>query len=99
MSLGTFQGKPCKYGHNGLRYTVNRCCVECDRARQAAQREYFRAYQKVRRLRIKDTEEYKRKNRERMCRYRLTHAERERANRLNRAAVRDATIAILWSPT
>lgn len=25
----TYQGKPCKQGHRGLRYTQNRTCVEC----------------------------------------------------------------------
>lgn len=24
-----YQGKPCKHGHNGLRYTRNHSCVEC----------------------------------------------------------------------
>ena len=24
-----YQGKPCKFGHNGTRYVANRVCVEC----------------------------------------------------------------------
>lgn len=29
----TYQGKPCKYGHSGLRYVSNKKCLDCDRAR------------------------------------------------------------------
>jgi hypothetical protein len=29
----TYQGRPCLYGHDGLRYSNGGKCVECDRAR------------------------------------------------------------------
>ncbi len=29
----TFQGKPCKYGHTGLRYFINHACAACTKLR------------------------------------------------------------------
>lgn len=31
-------GNPCKYGHDGMRYTAGGTCVECTRARVTRQR-------------------------------------------------------------
>lgn len=37
MVSKTFMGKPCRHGHEGLRYSSNRGCVSCMKARAAAQ--------------------------------------------------------------
>lgn len=29
MTAETYRGKPCAYGHNGVRYRSNRKCVQC----------------------------------------------------------------------
>ena len=29
----TYQGRPCRHGHAGRRYTANGVCIECDKAR------------------------------------------------------------------
>ena len=46
----TFQGKPCKYGHSGIRYVRGRICVECSKAYQKqhadSHRQYAREYAK-----------------------------------------------------
>lgn len=31
QTADTFQGRPCRHGHGGLRYVKSRCCVECQR--------------------------------------------------------------------
>lgn len=43
MGQRTYQGKPCRHGHQGLRYTVNSSCVECTKARARADRQRARA--------------------------------------------------------
>lgn len=37
---GTYQGKPCRNGHDGLRFIANGGCVHCRRARE--RRRYYR---------------------------------------------------------
>lgn len=36
-----YQGKPCRHGHSGIRYTSNKTCVEC------STKQSMRAYHKV----------------------------------------------------
>ena len=31
--LPQYKGKPCRYGHDGMRYTCNNVCVTCQRMR------------------------------------------------------------------
>lgn len=33
----TYQGAPCAHGHSGIRYTANRLCVSCAKARRKRQ--------------------------------------------------------------
>ena len=37
-----FQGKPCQYGHPGVRYTTSGQCVECCELLNQARREKIR---------------------------------------------------------
>lgn len=41
-----YQGKPCRYGHSGVRYKSTRYCVDCnyDKSKRWAQSEYAKAY-------------------------------------------------------
>lgn len=48
-----YQGKPCKFGHPGMRYSSTGSCVECQSAFASRQRERARA---VRRARATSTE-------------------------------------------
>jgi hypothetical protein len=38
----TYQGKPCKHGHSGVRYVVGNGCVECSKAYQLKHAEKHR---------------------------------------------------------
>jgi hypothetical protein len=42
-----YVGKPCRYGHAGLRYRVSGNCVECSRKRALAVRRAERKYSMV----------------------------------------------------
>lgn len=92
----TYIGAPCKRGHSGRRYTINCACIECDKERGAAQREYFAAYQRVRRAKLKDDPEYKRLNCERMARYRREHPMHIDRLEQHRQAVQFNTINLLY---
>ena len=35
-SASTYQGKPCRAGHDGQRYRANRACVDCSKAARLA---------------------------------------------------------------
>lgn len=37
-----YLGNPCKYGHDGLRYTSNGSCIECTKAASAARTDRIR---------------------------------------------------------
>jgi len=52
-----YVGKSCKYGHDGLRYTKTRCCVQC-------LREYNKNNYVVKRKYIKNTEIEKQKRKQ-----------------------------------
>lgn len=44
----TYQGKPCKYGHSGVRYISNGNCIDCQKERR--EDPAFRKANKLRRL-------------------------------------------------
>jgi hypothetical protein len=48
MSPNHFQGKPCKYGHKGIRYKSTKACVDCAKLKQPSRRDYNRKYNKGR---------------------------------------------------
>lgn len=75
----TYQGAPCTYGHDGIRYTGNRACVTCERINGAAWKRDNSDSEKAR-LRA-----WKRENRER-------HRDNNRAHRARRTPAQRAAV-------
>ena len=46
MTTETYLGAACKYGHQGLRYFSNRCCVDCTKRKNDQTKEYRKEYYK-----------------------------------------------------
>ena len=46
MATETYQGKPCPYGHTGLRWKSNRKCIGCSKMYNDSTKEYRKEYYK-----------------------------------------------------
>lgn len=51
MTAATYQGRPCKRGHPGIRYTGNHTCIECHKVYRA--RWYINAVSGINSERVK----------------------------------------------
>jgi hypothetical protein len=106
MGANTFIGKPCKHGHDGVRYVSSKICVQCSNASCAR---YEAANQEKRITRNKTYEgreqrkrwkrEYYFSNRSKILKQRRAYTDRNR-ERLNVvAAIRSRKFANLPEPT
>jgi formylmethanofuran dehydrogenase subunit E len=55
--VSTYIGRPCKYGHTGLRYLKSGVCIECAKVRNSTpeRQQYYRSYN----AKYKHTAEFK----------------------------------------